>query len=110
MEELKRYLESRKKHAADWVRRIEEKQGPNPGLTHTYYGGWDLGYWKGKLSAAENSLDVIETMEDSQEDIEKYRKEIVRLRGMAHLSCPACHEDCLGWIVDGEPCRKDWKL
>jgi hypothetical protein len=42
------------------------------------------------------------------EKIEQYKKEIVELRGKAHLSCPVCYEDCIGWVADGEPCRKDW--
>jgi hypothetical protein len=40
--------------------------------------------------------------------VENYRKEIVNLRGKAHLSCPNCYEDCIGWVSDGEPCGDTW--
>lgn len=39
---------------------------------------------------------------------EEYKKDIVDMRGKLHLSCPNCHEDCLGWIIDGVPCGDDW--
>jgi hypothetical protein len=37
---------------------------------------------------------------------EKYLDE----RGKQHLSCPACHDDCVGWIVDGKPCSDEWEV
>ncbi|ARF66559.1 hypothetical protein B7C51_00235 [Paenibacillus larvae subsp. pulvifaciens] len=40
--------------------------------------------------------------------VEKYREEIIDLRVKAHLSCPGCHDDCQGWVVDGQPCKSDW--
>lgn len=40
--------------------------------------------------------------------IEQYRDEIVELRGKAHLSCPACHDDCQSWVVAGIPCNDKW--
>jgi hypothetical protein len=47
-------------------------------------------------------------LKEQSEKVEQYRKEIVELRGKAHLSCPNCYEDCMGWISDGEPCGKEW--
>lgn len=41
-------------------------------------------------------------------EIERLREEVVRLRGMAHLSCPNCIEDCAAWVGHGVPCGKDW--
>lgn len=43
-----------------------------------------------------------------KENAEKYKKEIINLRGKAHLSCPNCYEDCMGWVSDGAPCGDNW--
>lgn len=24
-----------------------------------------------------------------------------------HRSCPNCHDDCIGWILEGQPCGRD---
>ena len=41
-------------------------------------------------------------------EIGRLRNEIVRLRGITHLSCPNCIEDCAAWVGHGVPCGKDW--
>lgn len=41
---------------------LKEHHGDNPSKDFNYYGGYDLGYWKGRLSALEDILDEIEIM------------------------------------------------
>src|SRR5690625_634962 len=53
----RKYLEGRISHASKRVQQFRESRGESPAETHTYYGGWDLGYWEGKLSAYEDMLD-----------------------------------------------------
>ncbi|HDR6286497.1 TPA: hypothetical protein QCU33_002485 [Bacillus cereus] len=48
------------KHAKKRINSLKESHGDNPGKTHTYHGGWDLGYWEGRLSALEDIHDEIE--------------------------------------------------
>jgi hypothetical protein len=38
------------------------------------------------------------------------REKYIDERGKQHLSCPACHDDCVGWIVDGKPCSDEWEV
>lgn len=51
---------------------------------------------------------AINKIEDLEEEIDRYRKEVVELRGKAHLSCPGCGDDCIGWVVEGSPCSDKW--
>jgi hypothetical protein len=46
-------------HAKKRVKSYKESHGEKPSETHTYHGGWDLGYWEGKLSAYQAILDEI---------------------------------------------------
>ncbi|BAR81996.1 uncharacterized protein KNN_01148 [Bacillus thuringiensis serovar tolworthi] len=48
------------KHAKKRIDVLKEAHGDNPGKTHTYHGGWDLGYWEGRLSVLEDMHDEIE--------------------------------------------------
>ncbi|WP_428828508.1 hypothetical protein ACPJHH_13150 [Bacillus altitudinis] len=43
--------------AADKIEKIKEQHGNNPGQTHTYHGGWSLGFWVGRLSVLEELLE-----------------------------------------------------
>lgn len=104
MKSLKAYVERRTAFAQSHVDRIKQEQGPNPASTYTYHGGYELGYWESKITTYDFMQERIEQIEN------KYRDEIVWLRGKAHMSCPACGDDCIGWVTDGEPCRKDWEL
>ena len=48
------------KHAKTRIEALKKSHGDNPGKTHTYHGGWDLGYWEGRLSVLEDMRDEIE--------------------------------------------------
>lgn len=39
---------------------LKQEHGDTPSITHTYHGGWTLGYWEGKLSVLEDNFDEIE--------------------------------------------------
>ena len=58
--QLIKYLKDRLKHAEQRAKEIKLRHGDNPGKTHTYHGGWDLGYWEGKVSTYQNLLDKLE--------------------------------------------------
>ena len=60
MEELKTYIVNRISRLSKRVDELKLEQGDNPSETHTYHGGWELGYWKGRLSAFEDIMDTIE--------------------------------------------------
>ena len=60
MEYARRYLQGRIKRTEKQVESIKDKHGDNPGKTHTYYGGWDLGYYEGMLTAYHNILDKLD--------------------------------------------------
>lgn len=60
MENLKEYINGRISHANKRVKQFRDSHGDNPNETHTYHGGWSLGYWEGLLSAYEKILDEIE--------------------------------------------------
>ena len=49
---------------------IKKAHGDHPGLTHTYYAGWDLGYFQGRLS-------ILEDMEDEREEGKMIYKALV---------------------------------
>jgi transcriptional regulator with XRE-family HTH domain len=53
-------IEKRIKRAKEKVKVLKESHGDNPGQTHTYHGGWDLGYWEGRLATLEDIQDEIE--------------------------------------------------
>lgn len=59
MKTLIDYLSKRIAHAEKRIEVFKKSHGDNPGETHTYFGGWDLGCWEGKLSAYQNALDEI---------------------------------------------------
>lgn len=63
MEELKVFLNKRIAKANKRVDMFKESHGDNPNQTHTYFGGWSLGYWEGLSSAYERILDEIEEVE-----------------------------------------------
>ncbi|MCY8958273.1 hypothetical protein [Bacillus atrophaeus] len=54
---MQKTIERRMKRIVDKIKELKERHGDNPGLTHTYHGGWRLGYWEGKLSVLEELLD-----------------------------------------------------
>jgi hypothetical protein len=56
----KRYLERRIIFYKKTVENIEAKHGPNPASKYNYHGGEEIGYWKGMLAHAENTLDKLE--------------------------------------------------
>lgn len=64
MNDLKAYLKRRISHMSKRVERLKEKYGDNPTETYNFYGGQELGYWQGMLSAYENALDEIEEIEN----------------------------------------------
>lgn len=64
MENLKNHIEARLKHANNRVDALREEHGDHPDTTHTYHGGWSLGYWQGKLTVYENILDELEALEE----------------------------------------------
>jgi hypothetical protein len=39
---------------------LKKEHGDTPSLTHTYHGGWSLGYWEGRVSVLEELLDEVE--------------------------------------------------
>ncbi|MCP9283012.1 hypothetical protein [Bacillus safensis] len=43
--------------ASNKVEKIKEQHGDNPGQTHTYHAGWNLGFWVGRLSVLEELLE-----------------------------------------------------
>ncbi|MHC2451265.1 hypothetical protein ACUXP3_001866 [Bacillus altitudinis] len=38
------------------IEKIKEQHGDKPGQTHTYHGGWNLGFWEGRLSVLDELL------------------------------------------------------
>ena len=42
------------------VENLKQEHGDKPSITHTYHGGWSLGYWEGRLSALEDMLDDLD--------------------------------------------------
>lgn len=57
---MKEKIERKIKRAQKRVDEMKKAHGNNPGSTHTYFGGWDLGYWEGRLSALQDILDELE--------------------------------------------------
>lgn len=68
MDDLKAHLIRRVKHARKRAKQLEEAHGDKPGQSHTYWGGKDLGYWSGIVTAIENTLDEID--ENWEEELE----------------------------------------
>lgn len=67
MEELKKVIERKLKHADKRAKEIRELQGDNPGKTHTYHGGRELGMWEGRVSAWQDTIDEMEAEENSKD-------------------------------------------
>ncbi|MGN4723966.1 hypothetical protein ACTFR8_23325 [Bacillus cereus group sp. MYBK15-3] len=59
MEGLKRTTKRKLKHAEKRAKELKKAHGATPGKTHTYHGGWDLGYWEGRASMAQDILDEV---------------------------------------------------
>ena len=68
MEQVQQHLLKRIKHARNRVNAIREYQERTPFSihkspedvsepSHNYFGGWDLGYWEGKVAAYEDLMD-----------------------------------------------------
>jgi len=60
MGNLEGFIKDRINHADKRASQIKKKHGGNPSNTHTYHGGWNLGYWEGVKAAYENISDEIE--------------------------------------------------
>ena len=56
MKYTKEKIERRIKRIESKIKKLKESHGENPGNTHTYHGGWKLGYWEGKLYELEEML------------------------------------------------------
>lgn len=54
-----KYLERRIEHAKKRAEELRKAHGDDPGKTHTYHGGRNLGLWEGELSAYEKVLDKV---------------------------------------------------
>lgn len=37
--------------------------------SHTFYGGWNLGYWEGRVTAFEELLDMLEECDCAEDDL-----------------------------------------
>lgn len=64
-----KYLKGRIVQAESRAKALKERHGDNPGKTHTYHGGWDLGYWDGLVAAYHNVLDRVESNIDKVEEV-----------------------------------------
>lgn len=60
MEETLKRLERRIQHAEQRIKQIEEMHGSNPTDKYNYYGGKELGYWRGLRAGYENAMDSIQ--------------------------------------------------
>ncbi len=56
-EKLKNKYERRIEKITNIIFNLEKKHGKHPLKKFTYYGGWDIGYYKGLLYAYEEILD-----------------------------------------------------
>ena len=73
-EQLRQTLESYKKKLRRTRRKIDvlkAEHGDTPSLTHTYWGGWDIGYQKGISSTLE---DIIDDLTETLELVEKLNR------------------------------------
>lgn len=66
MEDLATFAEKRIEHCNKRAIACKKAHGENPAQTHTYHGGWSLGYWEGKLSTYEDMLDKISEIRNSE--------------------------------------------
>lgn len=57
---VKKSIERKIKRAEKQIEFLKESHGDNPNQTHTYWGGWSLGYWEGRLTTLEDILDSFE--------------------------------------------------
>lgn len=60
MEYTKERLERKIVRIKSKVENLKQEHGDKPSITHTYHGGWSLGYWEGKLSTLEDILDDLD--------------------------------------------------
>lgn len=60
IEKIKKIIERRLHHSSENANELENKHGSNPTEKYNYYGGWSLGYWKGRVSLLEELLDELE--------------------------------------------------
>jgi hypothetical protein len=60
------FLERRIERARERIKMIKKSHGDNPGNTHTYHGGWSLGYWEGVLTGYENAHDLLVGLEERE--------------------------------------------
>ena len=63
---IKDYLLRRISYVNKRINTIGKLHGNKPNETHNYFGGWEKGYLKGKLSAYENILDKIEETNEGE--------------------------------------------
>ena len=63
---IKDYLVRRISYVNKRINTIGKLHGNKPNETHNYFGGWEKGYLKGKLSAYENILDKIEETNEGE--------------------------------------------
>lgn len=68
LDEIKEFLVKRISHAEKRFNQIQQEHGDNPSETHTYWGGKNLGLWRGTLSAYEVVLDEIKAIEKRKTD------------------------------------------
>lgn len=62
----KEKIERRLQHIDKRIEALKEEHGETPSLTHTYHGGWSLGYWEGKKSGI---LDFLDELEEEQRTV-----------------------------------------
>lgn len=60
MKVIKKYIDKKLTRNKEKLEELKERHGNNPGKTHTYWGGEEYGYLKGRVSAFEDILDEME--------------------------------------------------
>jgi len=63
LNELIAFTERRLKHAKARYLQIEKEHGPNPGATHTYHGGVEIGMWQARVGVYQDMLDELKELE-----------------------------------------------
>jgi hypothetical protein len=82
------------KFAESRVASVKKSLGDNPVKTHNYYGGQNLGYWEGRMTAYENVLDFLEKELSVVSSFKFNKDESVRIRdGFAFLGMVATIHD-----------------
>lgn len=62
------------------IPRVEEnitKRQNYSSETHTFHGGWSLGYYEGQLSVLGDILDMIDEMHEEEAEAAKFRSELI---------------------------------